>query len=64
MDENLTRHADSRIHGGAAVLGKDSNNQPVDRDRITRFHENSMKTAVSSGIALPYRQTTNTYQCP
>ena len=23
-----------------------------------------MKTAVSSGIALPYRQTTNTHECP
>ena len=46
-----------------AVFGKGSNSLMV-RDRIPRFHENSMKTAVSSGIALPYRQTTNTYQCP
>jgi hypothetical protein len=37
MDENLTRHADSRIHGSAAVLGKGSNPFMV-RDRIPGFH--------------------------
>jgi hypothetical protein len=61
MDENLTRHADSRIRGSAAVLGKGSNPLMV-RDRIPRFHENSMKTAVSLGLAFRHRQTTNTHK--
>jgi hypothetical protein len=61
MDENLTRHANSRIHGSAAVLGKGSNPAEI-RDRIPRFHENSMKTAVSLGIALRHRQTTKTHK--
>jgi hypothetical protein len=61
MEENLNRHGDSQIHGSAAVLGKGSNPLIV-RHRIPGFHENSMKTAVSLGIALRHRQVTKTHK--
>jgi hypothetical protein len=65
MEENLNSLA--RFVTGnvrVAVSWQRSSNHPVVRDRIPGFHENSMKTAVSPGIALRHRQTTNTHQCP
>jgi hypothetical protein len=61
MEKNLTRHADSRIPGNGVILSR-FKFIPMDWDRIPRFHENSMKTAVSLGLALRHRQLTNTHQ--
>jgi len=63
MDENLTNQTSFRISGGMARFGRGSNPFEI-RDRIPRFHENSMKTAVSLGHALRYRPLTNTHQMP
>jgi hypothetical protein len=65
MDENQTSHA-SPVAGNLRVAGirQSGSNHPVVRDRIPGFHEDSMKTAVSPGIALRHRLAPKTHQCP
>jgi hypothetical protein len=60
MDENHKSHAPDT--GNARLAGMRWGSNPLMvRDRIPGFHENSMKTAVSPGIALRQRQTTRTH---
>ena len=64
MDEFLTRDADSRIPGSAAVLGKGSNPFEI-RDRIPRFHTDFTQKN-RSGLCTqrrPINQTTHKYRC-